>query len=199
MCDEEVVIVRGWCVLLLLLLFLSFRALGCSGSRIDWKALCKSLLNVYSTFKRRCGSQRTILKRSHCILFLLSLSSPSSLPLSLLPPSLSPFLKIFLPLLFLSPFLSLSLRQVDEALQHSEEIESLVGNLSSCEYEVSMFTEVLEQIQKLVDNLNLRSYTNLSHWVAKLDQRVSFQWQQEQRRLARMRRRRTGLLVLLHT
>ena len=67
---------------------------------------------------------------------------------------------------------------MDEALQHSEEIEGLVGNLSACEYEVSMFTEVLEQIQKLVDNLNLRSYTNLSHWVAKLDQRVSsfFPW-----------------------
>lgn len=62
---------------------------------------------------------------------------------------------------------------MDEALQHSEEIEGLVGNLSTCEYEMAMFSEVLEQIQKLVDNLNLRSYTNLSHWVADLDQRVS--------------------------
>ena len=68
--------------------------------------------------------------------------------------------------------LSLS-TQVDDALKHSEQITALVSKVSSCEYSSAKFTEVLEDIQKLIDKLNLRSYTNLVQWVSQLDAQVT--------------------------
>ena len=53
-----------------------------------------------------------------------------------------------------------------------EEIESLVNKLDSCEYNSQVMSQVLDDVQKIVDKLNLRSYTNLSKWVKELDQKV---------------------------
>ena len=45
--------------------------------------------------------------------------------------------------------------------------------MASCEYEIEKFGEILDEVQKLVDNLNLRSYTNLTRWVNDLDLKVT--------------------------
>ena len=42
---------------------------------------------------------------------------------------------------------------------------TLIGGLASCEYKITKFSEILYEVQKLVDNLNLHSYTNLTRWV----------------------------------
>ena len=49
-----------------------------------------------------------------------------------------------------------------------EEIESLVNKLDSCEYNSQVMSQVLDDVQKIVDKLNLGSYTNLSKWVKEL-------------------------------
>ena len=50
---------------------------------------------------------------------------------------------------------------------------TLIGGLASCEYKIAKFSEILEEVQKLVDNLNLHSYTNLTRWVNDLDLKVT--------------------------
>ena len=62
--------------------------------------------------------------------------------------------------------------QVDEVLSYSHQIDGLIGSLETCEYRHQMFRDLLDQLQKLIDDLNLRSYSNLSLWVAELDQQV---------------------------
>lgn len=44
--------------------------------------------------------------------------------------------------------------------------------LETCAFNASTFTEILAGIQKLVDELNLQSYSNLVQWVGTLDQAV---------------------------
>ncbi len=59
--------------------------------------------------------------------------------------------------------------QVDDVLSYTERIEVLVGSLEQCEYQYATFKDGLDQVQKLVDDLNLRSYSNLAAWVEDLD------------------------------
>ena len=66
----------------------------------------------------------------------------------------------------------ISLIQVDAAIHHTKQIGNLVNKLESCEYDHSVFTQILDDVQNLVDYLNLRSYTNLSRWVAELNEVV---------------------------
>ena len=44
--------------------------------------------------------------------------------------------------------------------------------MGSCEYYAHNFREVLDQVQKLIDDFNLKDYSNLTAWVAELDQQV---------------------------
>ena len=67
---------------------------------------------------------------------------------------------------------SLHHHQVDEVLLCSHQIDELVGSLETCEYRQPKFREVLDKLQKMIDDLNLRSYSNLSQWVAELDRQV---------------------------
>ena len=62
--------------------------------------------------------------------------------------------------------------RVDEAILHNEELEKEITQLSSCDYSKETYSEILERIQKIVDDLNLHSYSNLQKWVAELDTRV---------------------------
>ena len=62
--------------------------------------------------------------------------------------------------------------QVDEVLLYSHHIDDLVGSLETCEYRQPKFREVLDKLQKMIDDLNLRSYSNLGQWVAELDRQV---------------------------
>ena len=57
-------------------------------------------------------------------------------------------------------------------MQHIEDIDSSIIKLEQCEYNSAVMVQVLEDVQKVVDKLNLRSYTNLSKWVQKLDTKV---------------------------
>lgn len=59
--------------------------------------------------------------------------------------------------------------QVDDLLLIEEKIDLEVRSLETCMYENKMFTEILNRVQKAVDDLNLHSYSNLPIWVNKLD------------------------------
>ena len=62
--------------------------------------------------------------------------------------------------------------QVDEVMSYTSKIETLVSELENCEYSAPVFCKLLEQIQKIIDDLNLRSYSNLQTWVKRLDEQV---------------------------
>ncbi|XP_059178510.1 cytoplasmic dynein 1 heavy chain 1-like isoform X2 [Physella acuta] len=62
--------------------------------------------------------------------------------------------------------------KVDDLLAMEEEIDVEVRALETCTYNASIFREILSRIQKAVDNLSLRSYSNLPLWVAHLDEEV---------------------------
>lgn len=62
---------------------------------------------------------------------------------------------------------------MDDLLLLEEKIDLEVRSLETCMYEIKMFTEILNRIQKAVDDLNLHSYSNLPIWVNKLDIEVS--------------------------
>lgn len=53
-----------------------------------------------------------------------------------------------------------------------EEIDVEVRALETCTYNAAILREILSRIQKAVDNLSLRSYSNLPLWVAHLDEEV---------------------------
>ena len=53
-----------------------------------------------------------------------------------------------------------------------EQIDMEVKALDTCAYSFTTFNEVLSKIQKHVDDLSLRQYSNLSQWVQRLDQLV---------------------------
>lgn len=71
----------------------------------------------------------------------------------------------------------LFLHQVDDLAEMESEIELEVKALTTCAYSNATFTEILNRIQKAVDNLSLHAYSNLQQWVARLDQRVSYRIQ----------------------
>ena len=62
--------------------------------------------------------------------------------------------------------------KVDDVLSYTDKIDGLVCSMETCEYKAKTFKVILEQIQKLIDDLNLRSYSNLSAWVKHLDNKV---------------------------
>ncbi|CEF66963.1 Dynein heavy chain, cytoplasmic [Strongyloides ratti] len=62
--------------------------------------------------------------------------------------------------------------KVDELLNVVSQIEISLDHLSICAYEVKQFTSLLNDIQKGIDLLTLGSYSNLKHWVAKIDEDI---------------------------
>jgi dynein heavy chain 1 len=62
--------------------------------------------------------------------------------------------------------------KVDDLLAIEELIDLEVCSLETCAYSQQVFEEILSHIQKAVDDLSLRQYSNLPQWVAKLDQEV---------------------------
>ncbi|CAG8602976.1 14871_t:CDS:10, partial [Gigaspora rosea] len=59
--------------------------------------------------------------------------------------------------------------KVDALINHYEDISSLIEDLKTCAYQLKKFKSNLEKIQKLIDRLNLESYSNLDACVAQLD------------------------------
>lgn len=62
--------------------------------------------------------------------------------------------------------------KVDELLAITELIDVEVRSLDTCSYSSSVFIEILNKIQKAVDDLSLHRYSNLKQWVARLDDDV---------------------------
>ncbi|KAK9719430.1 dynein heavy chain [Basidiobolus ranarum] len=62
--------------------------------------------------------------------------------------------------------------KVDSLIMVNDEIVQSIEELRVCSYQSERFTDCLEKMQKLIDRLNLESYSNLDEWVAQLDSRV---------------------------
>ena len=62
--------------------------------------------------------------------------------------------------------------KVDDLLEMEEQIDVELRAIDTCAYSYATFSEVLNKIQKAVDDLSLHQYSNLPQWVAKLDQEV---------------------------
>ena len=62
---------------------------------------------------------------------------------------------------------------MDDLLLIEEKIDLEVRSLDTCMFENKIFSEILNRVQKAVDDLNLHSYSNLPIWVNKLDIEVS--------------------------
>ncbi|XP_040576126.1 dynein heavy chain, cytoplasmic [Lepeophtheirus salmonis] len=62
--------------------------------------------------------------------------------------------------------------KVDDLLVTDEEIEIDVRSLETCAYSAKNFADILNKIQKAVDDLSLHQYSNLHAWVGKLDESV---------------------------
>lgn len=54
-----------------------------------------------------------------------------------------------------------------------EQIDIDVRSLETCAYSTSVYADILNKIQKAVDDLSLHQYSNLHLWVSKLDEEVS--------------------------
>ena len=61
---------------------------------------------------------------------------------------------------------------MDDLLIIEEKIDLEVRSLETCMYDHRTFSEILNRVQKAVDDLNLHSYSNLPIWVNKLDMEV---------------------------
>lgn len=55
--------------------------------------------------------------------------------------------------------------RVEELLQIDEEITIEVRALETCSYSATVFRDIIEKIQKAVDSLSLKQYSNLGKWV----------------------------------
>ncbi|XP_064623935.1 cytoplasmic dynein 1 heavy chain 1-like isoform X3 [Lineus longissimus] len=62
--------------------------------------------------------------------------------------------------------------KVDDLLAIEEQIDIEVRSLETCAYNAVTFNDILNKIQKAVDDLSLHQYSNLPQWTAKLDQEV---------------------------
>ena len=62
--------------------------------------------------------------------------------------------------------------KVDDLLVIEEEIDIDVRSLETSAYSANTFGDILNKIQKAVDDLSLHAYSNLHAWVANLDESV---------------------------
>ena len=62
--------------------------------------------------------------------------------------------------------------KVDDLLTYNKHLSELITSLETCPLEQSAFAEILAEIQKVVDDLNLKAYVNLDAWTERLDKKV---------------------------
>ncbi|XP_011314571.1 dynein heavy chain, cytoplasmic isoform X1 [Fopius arisanus] len=62
--------------------------------------------------------------------------------------------------------------KVDDLLVVEEQLDVDVRSLETCPYSANTFADILSKIQKSVDELSLKNYSNLHIWVARLDEEV---------------------------
>lgn len=62
--------------------------------------------------------------------------------------------------------------RVEYLLALEEQLEVDIRSLETCSYSANCLADILAKIQKTVDDLSLRQYSNLPYWVSKLDEEV---------------------------
>ncbi|KAF9287595.1 hypothetical protein BGZ68_001583 [Mortierella alpina] len=62
--------------------------------------------------------------------------------------------------------------KVDSLIEIYDDIMKLIDELPVCPFVHSTFSSIILRVQKLIDRLNLESYSNLEQWVAQLDAKV---------------------------
>ena len=62
--------------------------------------------------------------------------------------------------------------KVDDLLIYNEKLNKLITSLEKCPLTKKDFSDLLGEIQRIVDYLNLKAYVNLEAWVKTLDQEV---------------------------
>jgi dynein heavy chain 1 len=62
--------------------------------------------------------------------------------------------------------------KVDELIAVESTIEQHLKDLDNCDYTDTKFCDVLYEIQKSIDYLNLKGFSNLPQWVAKFDDEI---------------------------
>lgn len=62
--------------------------------------------------------------------------------------------------------------RVEDLLVVEEQLDVDVRSLETCPYSANTFADILSKIQKSVDELSLKNYSNLHIWVTKLDEEV---------------------------
>lgn len=58
------------------------------------------------------------------------------------------------------------------AIEITGDIAKIVDELATCDFDAATFTNLLGQIQKTIDHLNLENYSNLDAWVASLNAKI---------------------------
>lgn len=61
---------------------------------------------------------------------------------------------------------------MDSVIRADEQLNELLQGLETCAYEAQTLQTLLEKIQGIVDELNLRSFVNMGKWVAMVDSEV---------------------------
>ena len=62
--------------------------------------------------------------------------------------------------------------RVEDLLIVAEQLDMDIRSLETCAYSVNTLSDILTKIQHAVDELSLKQYSNLSVWVAKLDEEI---------------------------
>ncbi|XP_050421392.1 dynein heavy chain, cytoplasmic isoform X3 [Adelges cooleyi] len=62
--------------------------------------------------------------------------------------------------------------KVEDLLVVEEQLDLDVKSLETCAYSASTLADILSKIQRAVDDLSLRQYSNLHIWVTRLDQQI---------------------------
>ncbi|KOC68078.1 Dynein heavy chain, cytoplasmic [Habropoda laboriosa] len=62
--------------------------------------------------------------------------------------------------------------KVEDLMVVEEQLDVDVRSLETCPYSANTFADILSKIQKAVDELSLKNYSNLTIWVSRLDQEV---------------------------
>ncbi len=62
--------------------------------------------------------------------------------------------------------------KVDIMFTVDSQIEVKLKELNSCAYNQTEFSSILNEIQKSIDYLSLKGYSNLSQWVQRIDKEI---------------------------
>lgn len=62
--------------------------------------------------------------------------------------------------------------KVEDLLVVEEQLDVDIRSLETCPYSAATFADILSKIQRAVDELSLRQYSNLHVWVQRLDEEV---------------------------